>query len=58
VSTKVRDPGKGYYEMATCDIKELIGKSKQEIYNLIDMRMCGGTGSDVESSKEVKNNRW
>lgn len=38
VSTRVRDPAKGYYDMAKADIKELSGKSQQEIYDLLDRR--------------------
>jgi hypothetical protein len=41
VSTKVRDPKVGYFPMAKCALKELIGKTKQEIYNLLDTRTDG-----------------
>jgi hypothetical protein len=38
VSTMVRDPKVGYFPMAKAEIKELVGKTKQEIYNLLDSR--------------------
>jgi hypothetical protein len=38
VSTKVRDPKVGDFPMAKAEIRELVGKTKQEIYNLLDWR--------------------
>jgi hypothetical protein len=38
VSTRKRDKKDGYYNMAKCEIGELVGKSEAEVIALLDKR--------------------
>jgi hypothetical protein len=39
VCTKKRPPDGGYFAMAKCAIRELVGKAEAEIFEMLDRRM-------------------
>ena len=39
VSTRKRRVGEGYFNMAECPVRELVGKTESEIFDMLDQRM-------------------